>query len=527
MGKNDTDKLVKGALLLTLAGLVSKVLSAGYRIPLQNLTGDLGFYVYQQVYPILGMMLIMSLYGFPSAISKMTVELEAEGKSMSVRSFYFPIFMILLLINCLLFLCLYFSASTITTLIGDRNLIRAYQLVAFSLLLLPFTSLLRGAFQGKYMMKPTAYSQVGEQFVRVFIIIFVAYLFMRNKIDVYEIGEAAALASICGAVFAIIILSVFFIKKKPFTLLAFKIPWLYYIKTILTLGIIASLSHMILLIIQFADVFTLVPNLTTYGLSKIEAMEAKGIFDRGQPLIQLGTVIGSSFALALIPAISKRKLDEQPERFNTYIRSGLLFSFYLSAGAVIGLIMIFPAVNTLLFQNTRGTFSLQILSLAIFLSSISITVSAILQGLDYFKRTAGYILVAFLIKWIGNQVLVPVWGISGSAIATILSLFLLCVVLLVELHKKMPHIQFFQQINLWALVKSSLGMIGYLFMIDYLIPYEAVTSRFGLLLYVLFIAITGAIIYLLLLLKCKAFKDKELKLLPFSSFFIKLHQGRD
>ncbi len=51
MKEHDNTDVMKGALLLTLAGLAGKVLSAGYRIPLQNLTGDVGFYIYQQVYP--------------------------------------------------------------------------------------------------------------------------------------------------------------------------------------------------------------------------------------------------------------------------------------------------------------------------------------------------------------------------------------------------------------------------------------------------------------------------------------------
>ena len=527
MGKSEADRLVKGALLLTLAGLISKILSAGYRIPLQNLTGDFGFYVYQQVYPLLGMMMILSLYGLPSAISKLTAEIEAQGKLISIRGFYVPILFILFMINGLLFLLLYIGAPTITSLIDDENLTRSYQFVAFSFLLVPFTSLLRGVFQGRYLMKPTAYSQISEQMIRVFIIIFIAYLYMKNQFDVYKIGEAAALATICGAILAIIILLVFFVKEKPFGCNHSSIPWMYYLKTMIGLGVIASLSHMILLIMQLADIFTLVPNLIEYGLSTVEAMESKGIFDRGQPLIQLGTVIGSSFALALIPAVSKKRVKEQKEKFNTYIRSSLLFSFYLATGAVIGLIITFPAVNTLLFQDTQGTFSLQILSLAIFLSSISVTISSILQGLDYYKRIAGYIILSFIIKWIANQVFVPIWGITGSAVATVLSLFLLCSILFIELHKKIPQIKLFRQINLWALIKASFGMIGYLLIINYLFPYDTISSRLGLLVYVLFIVITGAVIYLILLLRCKAFTDKELTLLPFAPFLIKLHRGRD
>ena len=144
-----------------MAGLISKILSAGYRVPLQNLTGDFGFYVYQQIYPFLGMVLILSLYGFPSAISKIAVELKAKGKSLSLKSFYLPIILIMFLINGGLFLLLYINAHSLATWIGDANLARAYKLSAYSFLLIPFSALLRVVFQGCYQMKPSEYSQFG------------------------------------------------------------------------------------------------------------------------------------------------------------------------------------------------------------------------------------------------------------------------------------------------------------------------------------------------------------------------------
>ena len=40
----------QGVMILTLAMLFVKVLSMVYRIPFQNLVGDEGFYIYQQVF---------------------------------------------------------------------------------------------------------------------------------------------------------------------------------------------------------------------------------------------------------------------------------------------------------------------------------------------------------------------------------------------------------------------------------------------------------------------------------------------
>lgn len=526
MDGNESNKLVKGALVLTVAGLISKILSAGYRIPLQNMTGDIGFYIYQQVYPILGMITVMALYGFPSAISKIAVELKAVGKGLSFKGFYIPIFLLLLGINGLLFLFLFFNAPSVANWVGDENLTSAYRFAAFAFLLIPFTALLRGAFQGNYEMKPTAYSQIGEQFLRVFVIIFAAAFVTLYGLDVYRVGQAAAFASVIGAMAAIMILGFFFIKRKPITHEAWQVPWKYYITTLVTLGMIAALNHMILLVIQFADAFTLVPGLMDYGLPRIDAREAKGVFDRGQPLIQLGTVLGSSFALALIPTISRQKLENDATAFYQYIRTALLFSFYLAVGATVGLVVIFPDANLLLFQDDKGTHDLQILVLSVFLCSMTITASAVLQGLGYVKRTAGFILLAFCVKWIGNQLFVPIWGVTGSAVTTILSLTILYLLVSLSLKRKLPALHFFRRLNSWALIRAVVSMVIYLLLVDYVYSYFAVSSRFGLLLYILFIAITGGALFVHGLLRGRAFTEIELAMLPFASLFIRIHKGR-
>ncbi|SHG40696.1 putative polysaccharide biosynthesis protein [Ornithinibacillus halophilus] len=515
----ESNKIIKGALILTIAGLISKILSAGYRIPLQNLTGDMGFYVYQQVYPLLGIAFVFALYGFPSAISKIVAEKDKGNKNL--REFYFPLLAIMLLINGTIFIFLYLNAESIAIWIGDSNLIHAYQTAAFLFLLIPFTSMLRGFFQGNNYIQPTAYSQVGEQLFRVIIIIASALVVTVQGKDIYAVGQAAGVASIIGAGIAIIILLIFVwkfhTKQNTSSLALAPVPWGYYAKTILVFGLIASLNHMILLVIQFADTFTLVPSLIEYGLSKLDSMETKGVFDRGQPLIQLGTVLGSSFALALIPSISQDKFQRDPKNVYKHVTSAVSLSFYLAIGATIGLITLFPLVNILLFQDTSGTSTLQILVLAILLCSISITGASILQGLGFMKRTAFFIVAAFFVKWVSNQLLVPIFGINGSAFATILSLFMLCFLVLWALHRKLPELKIWKKINWKAFLIASFSMFLYLIVLLGIGPdYEAI-SRFGLFLYVLILVFGGGMIYLILLIRFHAFSSKELAMLPFAS----------
>src|SRR5699024_4780538 len=107
MGKDRTNHIVRGAFILTIAGLLSKVLSTTYRMPLKKLICDLDFYIYQQVYPLLCTVMILALYGFPTAISKLTAKQVFENKSLTAKSFYLPLFIILYMINGVFFTALY------------------------------------------------------------------------------------------------------------------------------------------------------------------------------------------------------------------------------------------------------------------------------------------------------------------------------------------------------------------------------------------------------------------------------------
>jgi len=165
MKKEKVATVVHGALLLTIAGFISKILSASYRIPLQNLTGDLGFYIYQQVYPLLGAIMILTLYGFPVAISTLTAERRRDKVALTFKTFYFPLFVILFIINGTMFALLFGLAPKLSIWIADTNMVFAFRLAAASLLFVPFLAMLRGVSQGYENMELTAYSQDIKQLV--------------------------------------------------------------------------------------------------------------------------------------------------------------------------------------------------------------------------------------------------------------------------------------------------------------------------------------------------------------------------
>src|SRR5699024_12006731 len=62
--------------ILTISAIIVKILSAVYRVPYQNMVGDKGFYIYQQVYPFIGIFIVWTSYGFAVAVSKLLAGYE-------------------------------------------------------------------------------------------------------------------------------------------------------------------------------------------------------------------------------------------------------------------------------------------------------------------------------------------------------------------------------------------------------------------------------------------------------------------
>ena len=102
---------MKGALLLTVAALLVKILSAIYRVPYQNLVGDQGFYVYQQVYPFISFFVVWTSSGFAVAISKMLADIEGRGGTYEEKRSVSRIIFYYLTALAIIFFCLLFFGA--------------------------------------------------------------------------------------------------------------------------------------------------------------------------------------------------------------------------------------------------------------------------------------------------------------------------------------------------------------------------------------------------------------------------------
>ena len=407
--------LLKGTFFLSAAALFGKILSAVYRVPFQNLVGDVGFYIYQQVYPIYGVASALASVGFPVILSKRLT----DGKIRPER--LIPTALIVFFLFCgTIFLCLFGAATRIAAWMGDPGLASVIRTSSFLFLPLPFLSLLRGIFQSEVWMVPTALSQVCEQTVRVvFIFLFTAW-FLSKGFSLYLVGAGAMGASLIGSFAALGVLSFFWKKERKSVKYSAKtFSWrisLPLALKILLEGLGSCVSGTAIVLIQLCDSFQLISFLRADGVPEMRAMAMKGIYDRGQPLIQVGLVFATALSMSVVPLMSGKKGKTD--------LAGLALKIGLAAGSAgaLGLFVIMEPLNVMLFDNNQGTVVLRLLSLAVLPASVVAVSGALLQSKGRIGASAFGVLSGVAVKAISNFVLIPSLHTTGAALSTLLSL---------------------------------------------------------------------------------------------------------
>ncbi|TMW69952.1 putative polysaccharide biosynthesis protein [Alteribacter natronophilus] len=417
---------LRGAVYLSLAAVVVKVLSAVYKVPYQNITGDTGFYVYQQVYPFYGAALVLATYGFPVVISRLVANEYKTGGHGAVKELLTVAFTAVALVNFILGSLLLLSAPQLAVWMGDPGLAVPLRAMAAPFFLMPFVSVLRGYYQGMQWMTPSAVSQVGEQIFRVTAILILSAWAMAEY-GPYEAGTAAAAGSFFGAAAALFILiaagrgtrrqSAEGNQKQPFINVTY-IKWKKHGSAILKGGFFVCLSAMSLVAMQLIDSLMLIQLLRQSGLSVEAAGTVKGIYDRGWPIVQLGTVLTTSFSLSLVPLVATAALNEDHILQQTYTVRALKTGVLFGGAAAVGLLAVMPALNPMLFTDTSGEAALQLISLSVLPASIFLTGAAILHGAGRGKSLLWLTLTGLAVKSAGNAVLVPAFSINGAAAST-------------------------------------------------------------------------------------------------------------
>lgn len=373
-------------------------------------------------------------------------------------------------------------------------------------------------------MTPTAVSQVAEQFIRVSLILILTIWLVSEGADRYTVGSAAIFGGLIGSIVSIIVLGLFLKKKRIAFRLTGRLPLkksILLTASILKGGLAICVTVVMFALFQLVDALQVVPGLQMKGLDLLDAKISKGIFDRGQPLLQLGTVLATSMALPLIPYIANSKKERNQERIIQLTGQTLKFSFIIGGAAAVGLAIIIVPTNVFLYEDASGSLALGILGAAILFGSIAITSSAILQGIGKIGYPVMFILLSLIIKALLNKWMLPIWGIPGAAITTVISTgFVACCNLWMV--QRVTNVFRDQRFYSVKVMTSLLFMaIGTFLWKELWLMFLPVDDRMIAGMVALSSAIIGAIIYMIALMYQNVWKYEELLMLPKGKYLIK------
>lgn len=503
---------MKGASILTISAIVVKILSALYRVPYQNLVGDKGFYIYQQVYPFVGVFIIWTSYGFAVAVSKLLASSQSDGEAKAVIRITF---VYLLGLSIAFFLALRGFAPFFAKTMGDPQLVALVKVSAYIVLLMPFLAVLKGRFQAYGEMIPVAVSGVGEQAVRVAIVLIGTWLAVTSGASLYKAGEIAMWGAVVGEAAGVLILALYF--RRTFVGAAEKIPVWPTIKELTIVSFSVSASSLILLFFQLVDSFTILNHLIANGVEEQVAMTVKGVYDRGQPLVQMGILIATTLALAIVPLIAHHAAKEGGRGAAPFIRVTYRTAFLFGCAASVGLILVLPYVNEMLFETRKGSMTLIIFSIQIFWLSLILPLTAILQGAGKIKIPTLLLAGGFMAKVIGNHWLVPKFGVTGAAIASNIGFILVFICLLIYFKKvwtiKLAPSRFYGWLFV-ATISMIVTTLPWMYLSEFVL-FAHLSSRVNATITALTAVLLGAIVFIVIVVKARIMKEKEWYLLPF------------
>lgn len=287
--QRQNNALIKNALIISMGGLIVKILGAFYRIPLTNLLKTEGLGIYQTAFPTY---LILMTFTGAAATTTMTGLISAgeNGKNVFRKSLAF--FLPLGIVGAAFMI---FLSGVLSSMQGNPEAKGSYIALAPSLIFVAVISSVRGYFQGKNNMYPTAISQIIEQAVKIAVGLTLLNLFSYTTATG---GLFACLAVSAGELVAAIYLIAALKKRSKIERYDGNFRFNRLIALLLPVAITSSL----LPLARVFDSFTIINTLKSYLDNSVDLY---GIYTGSvETIIGVPVAVCYGIATATVPSVS-------------------------------------------------------------------------------------------------------------------------------------------------------------------------------------------------------------------------------
>lgn len=380
------DSIVHGSLTLFGAGLFTRSLGFVYRIYLSRSIGSQGMGILSMIGPILGFAVTIAMAGLPVAIAKVVAE-QAQLNPRAVRT---VLRVSLATVGILGATMLVAVAVLVPTLSGSvlpdpRTRIPLYAMSPL-LVIIPFSAVLRGYFQGLRQMAVPAIAQVLEQVVRTGAVIFLVSITLPHGLVEGVVG--AAVGSVIGEASGLAILIVEYLRRPrmdrdlpdgPPPPSARTLLW-----EMLVIAVPVTITRLVAAATEVADATMIPRRLRVAGFSQAAATGFLGnLTGMAIPLLFFPTVITLALAENLIPAVSQAAALGDLDRVRHRARKALQVAFLVSLPTSAVFLIFGRTLAALFYQRPEvGDLIVPLAFTGPFLY-LEMTLTAILRGLGH------------------------------------------------------------------------------------------------------------------------------------------------
>ena len=426
-----TNTFLRGAAILTVAGLISKLLGALYRIPFFRVVGPEGMGLYQMAYPLYTMLLAVSSAGIPVAVSKLISENLAHRDFAGINKVFRISLVFITVVSGLTSVLLMQGAHYLADhVLHDARAYYSIAAIAPAVFFVGIMSVFRGYFQGFQEMVPTAVSQVIEQFTRVITVLVGAYVCLPQGVEFA--AAAATFGAVTGSMAGAVFLGGLYLLKPYYSLTPIGYVGgfggesrgtLRILRRLVVLALPISLGVLVMPVMQTLDALTVPGRLQLAGYSVHRAAQLYGELTGGAvTLINLPTVITISLAASLVPAISGYLESANYRDIQRQTASAMQITMLVCLPAAVGLAVLAAPISDLLFDCPEAGLPLAFVAPAALLLGVHQTSAGILQGMGKTILPVLNLVLGALTKFACNYFLtaMPSIGIIGAALGTVL-----------------------------------------------------------------------------------------------------------
>ncbi len=426
---SNKQSFIKGAAILAIAGIISKALGAVYRIPLGRIIGSEGMAYYQTAYELYILMLTISSYSIPIAISKLVSEKIELGRRDEAHKTFKVALSLIAFLGITLSGVLFFNAMGFVTMVKNPGAYLAVLCVAPAIFTVSLSGAFRGYFQGMQNMTPSGVSQVTEQIARVVFGFILAIAFLSTG---YEAAAGGAVfgTTLGGLVSFLTLIYIYRRRRSEIKAGVMAVgpmkkeSALSLAKRIIIFSIPITIGGSIMPIMTVIDTFIVMDRLQSAGFSLETATSLLGqLKGMAGAFINLPQVFTIALAASLVPAISESTAKNDFGGASRKSELAIRLSLIIGLPAAFGLFTLADPIMQLMYPSEPATLGmvLRYLSTAVIFLTLVQTMTGILQGMGKERIPVINLVIGALVKFVVSYTLtsIPVVNIRGAAIGTV------------------------------------------------------------------------------------------------------------